>query len=431
MACALVGALPALSLAAQRPDPRRWMTGSSFDKCTLTALARSAEGEGGATVEIGWSRDGGYTAELSLWPAAPNSPWVVQTSVAKRRVIEGGAKTRFVLSRIETGDEIVKDLREGQALDVIVGTGAHSRLFSTGTAGLTQSVVVFNNCIPEIRDAASRPEPPARWNTGTSTGRACEMVATVDGLPGLLLRFGAGAKGRGFNVYADSRHQKDGGSLRIELPGGAPPWLIDVEAAVSSQDPRSETLLAELRRLVSLPLVFTPPGGSPVKLRTPLEGLPTASAMFDACAGAMSQPDLPVQPMFTELRYAVAEHDGICELTGTFQLRGNGMWLVLQSDGVKHAFKVTRRTLKPGDPIVSLDVSGFGGPKRLEAQDASYDLDADAFKALLDDMVGEGTRFGGRLGGGEIFSTTFGGKYAVVEGPMFQACARVKLVGKP
>jgi hypothetical protein len=337
----------------------------------LTALARSADGQGGATVEIGWSREGGYTAELNLWPAAPNFAWVVQTSAARRRVIEGQSTDRFVLSRIGNGEQIVSDLREGQALDLIVGTGAGSRQFTTGTDGAAASIAVFDSCIPNIRDAASRPEPPARWRAGTTTGRGCEMEATVDGLPGLLLQFGAGAKGRGFSVYADSRHLAEGGALRIELPGGAPPWLIDVRSAVSLQDPRSETVLAELRSLESLPLVFTPRGGSPVKLRTALEGLPTAIAMFDACANAMKQPDLPMQPMLTELRYAIAEHDGMCELTGTFQLRGNGMWLVLQSDGAKHVFNVTRRRLKAGDPITSLDVSGFGGPENLEKQDAS------------------------------------------------------------
>jgi hypothetical protein len=256
------------------------------------------------------------------------------------------------------------------------------------------------------------------------------MAATVDGLPGLRLSFGAGAKGRSFGVDAGPRLQKDGGALRIDLPGGASPWLIDIKTVVSPEDPRSETLLAELGKLKSLPMIFTPPGGLPVKLQTPLEGLPTASAMFNACAKAMKQPNLPVQPMFTELRYAIAEQGGVCELTGTFQLRGNGIWLALQTDGAKHVLKVTRRTLKPGDPITSLDVSGIGGPKKLEAQDASYDLDADAFTSLLHDLGGEGRRFGGQLRGGDNFSTAFGGKYAVVEGPMFDACARVKLGGK-
>ena len=45
LACALIGAWPAVGLAAQRPHPKRWMTGSSFDNCTLTALARSADGQ--------------------------------------------------------------------------------------------------------------------------------------------------------------------------------------------------------------------------------------------------------------------------------------------------------------------------------------------------------------------------------------------------
>jgi len=428
-ACALVSVLPAVVHGAQRPHATRWTTGSSFDKCTLTAMARDANGNGGATIEIGWSRDRGYTAEINLHPPAPNAAWVVETSVAKRRVLEGRAKDRFVLSRIDSGEPIVKELGDGQALELIVGTGADAREYSTGTDGAAASVSIFNNCIPSIRDAATRPLPPARWSASTYTGRGCEMAATIDGSPGLLLRFGAGAKGFNFRPYADSRYLPGGGVLRVELPGGGPPWLIDLKPVGNSQDPRTETMLAELRKLQSVPLLFTPSGGSPVKLQTPVEGLASASAMFDACANAMKQPNLPVQPMFTELRYAIAEHDGICELTGTFQLRGNGLWLVLQTDGTKHEFKITRRTLKPGDPITSLDVSGFGGPKRLEAQDASYELDTEAFTSLLHDLVGEGEQFGGRLAGGEIFSTMFGGKYAVVEGPMFNACARVKLGG--
>jgi hypothetical protein len=153
--------------------------------------------------------------------------------------------------------------------------------------------------------------------------------------------------------------------------------------------------------------------------------------MFDACATAMKQPDLPVRPMFTELRYAIAEQDNTCELTGTFQLRGNGFWLVLASDGSTHRLKITRRTLKPGEPVTWLNVSSLGGSRRLEAQDASYDLDTEAFQSLLLDIVGEGRPFEARLQGGEVFAVPFGGKFAVVEGPMFDACARVKLRGNP
>lgn len=276
LACVLAS-LPTRGIAAEHPHAARWTMSQSFDKCTLTAIARDAGGNGGAALEIAWTRDVGYRAEVNLWPAAPS-----ETNSARE------------------------------------------------------------------------------------------------------------------------------------------PW-----------DPRAETLLAELLGLEAVPFTFTPAGGEPRNLATPMQGLAIASVMFDACTRAIRQPDLPAQPMFTELRYAIDEHDGVCEFTGTFQLRGNGMWLVLATDGTKHQLKITRRTVGPGEPVTSLDLSSLGGPGRLEAQDASYDFDPKAFKALLADIVGEGRPFKARLRGGEVFAVPFGGKFAGVEGPMFEACARVKLGGTP
>ena len=48
LACVLAS-LPTRRVAAEHPHAARWTMSQSFDKCTLTAIARDAGGNGGVT----------------------------------------------------------------------------------------------------------------------------------------------------------------------------------------------------------------------------------------------------------------------------------------------------------------------------------------------------------------------------------------------
>ena len=150
--------------------------------------------------------------------------------------------------------------------------------------------------------------------------------------------------------------------MRIVLPGDPTPFTYDTNTRVMARDPRTPTLYAAIKTLKPVDMVFTPKGAKPIALRTATEGLAVASAMFDACAAALRPESLPPQNQFNELRYIVSEHEDQCELTGTYQLDGNAIWLTLVSDGKKNIVKATRRTVGNGYQISWLGLEHLGGP---------------------------------------------------------------------
>jgi hypothetical protein len=355
-------------------------------------------------------------------PVAPNLPWTLGSSGGKT-IFWADAKSRFVSGRIDDGEQLLSALAAGRPVILTTGTGVSEQKYSTGNSGYASAVAAFRTCITQM--SADFVIPPARWQAETS-GRSCSMQSQVDGAPGVSLNFGYSPKrGLIFSARADSTELSKGGKLEFTPPGVPQPWKVDSES-FSSTDPAVSRLLDELRQRKQLPMTFTPLGGKPLKVRTTLNDLPLASAMFDACMTALKQPELPPQLQFTELRYVITVGDQACELTGTFQLQGNGLWLTLVSDGSKNLIKVTRRQLKAGIRINSLDLGGFGGSRDFKGQDATLELDHEAFASLRRDLVGEGRPFGITLADGAAYTGKFGGRFALVEAPMFDACARVK-----
>ena len=166
----------------------------------------------------------------------------------------------------------------------------------------------------------------------------------------------------------------DGGILRLVLPGDPAPFTYDTESSSVTRDPRAPALYAAIRSLKPVDMAFTPRGARPVAVRTSTDGLAVASAMFDACASALRSESLPPQYQFNELRYVVADYEDLCELTGTFQLDGNAIWVTLVSDGKKNVVKVTRRTVGKGYLIESLGLEHLDGPKKLNEPDTRYEL---------------------------------------------------------
>jgi hypothetical protein len=247
------------------------------------------------------------------------------------------------------------------------------------------------------------------------------------GAPGVRVSFHVRQKASlSFDVTSYSKPFADGGILRIVLPGDPAPFTYDTEARSVTRDPRTPALYAAIRSLKPVEMAFTPRGAKPVAVRTSTDRLAVASAMFDACASALRSESLPPLNQFNELRYIVSEHEDLCELTGTYQLDGNAIWLTLVSDGKKNVVKATRRTVGDGYRISWLGLEHLGGPKKLTGQDATFELDAKEFAVLRGDLVRNGRDFHIEMSPDRNYTAQFGGALAVVEAPMFEACVQAK-----
>lgn len=422
--------LPAAVVEAAEPADRSpWSAKSSDERCTLGGAAVDADGKAAASVEISWSLGGGYLLTVSLTQLAPVAPWVLESSGKGevRGIFAEGSRSRFTSGSIEKGEQLVRELSAGRALVLTVGTGASASRYTTGNGDVAASAHAFDECIAQMR---AKPRLPSSWAAETS-GRGCSLRSRLAEVPGAEIAFGVGAnRALRVSVYADTFMIPDGGVLQVDLPGGKP-WIIDTRLHPTAADPREKQLLDALLQLQPVPMTFTPQGAASVKLQPPLGNLEVAGPMFRDCMTAVQSVSLPPQRDFAELSYTVSEAGNSCELSGTFQIQGNALWLVLSSDGNKNSLKVTRRMVKSGYRIESLDMSGFGGPKRLTAEDAVLELDTSALANLRSDLVGAGRDFGMRMNRTESYTAQFGGRFAPLEATMYNACVEAKSSPRP
>lgn len=414
------------STAAPAPaEP--WSVKADELDCELATDLVDADGKLGARVQFHSRRGAHYTMMVLFSTNAPQAPWSLQTTGAGARTFAmGRAKDRIFGTALSFGEKLIGELGAGRGLLLIVRSGGDGHRYSSNDEGAAESLRAYERCVVAAKAAPPPPGPPPSWKVDSQGGRDCSLSTSLPGFTDVRIAFGIRQKtSLVFMLDVSSFERPDGGVLRIDLPGAAP-WILDSKQMKSMPGARDSQLLAALMTLKPVPMTFTPHGARAASFSSPTENLAVAGAMFQACAAAVKAPDLPPQLQFTELRYVASEQEDECELTGTYQLQGNGLWLTLTREARKITFKVTRRTIKSGFRIASLDVSGFGGPKKLAAEDGSYELDAREFAVLRAALVGAGRDFGIRMSASESYTAQFGGKLAVVEAPMFEACVKTK-----
>jgi len=417
------------TMAANNPARKPWAAVSTDSHCVLASLLGDGAGTSSIRLEVTWSRENLYSAAVTLSRSLPSAPWHLDSVSKDARNPVFVGKNHYFMIRGEAGEQIQRELAAGREMELTIESGKSRQTFTSGVNGGEKALREFDRCVAAIK-ATPRPlPPPPRWITETQGGRDCSLALSgISGVRGLQVRFGAGPKSPStFGVIADPGLFEDGGVLRLLLPGDPTPFTYDTKARAIARDPRTPALYAAIKSLEPVDMVFTPEGAKPIALRTATEGLAVASPMFDACAAALRQESLPPQYQFNELRYIVSEHEDLCEFTGTYQLDGNAIWLTLVSDGKKNVVKVTRRTVGNGYLIGWLGLEHIGGPKKLVAQDATFELDANEFATLRGDLVRNGRDFHIEMSRDRSYTGQFGGALAVVEAPMFEACAHAKL----
>jgi hypothetical protein len=414
--------------AANSDDGAQWSATSTEDKCTLAGALKDEKGNAAGKIGIHWMRSGRYTLEISVAASAPLVSWRFDTTALNEGLAYQTGGYRYISIGGDSGERARREVAAGRSLNLIAGTNPRSHRLSTGTRGAPESLRAFDQCVAAFKALPEPPQPPPRWTASNQTGRSCSLdVADVIGVRGLHLGFGSRPKSPlTFGAGANTDLNKSRGILRIVLPGDPTPYTFDTGARSVNPDPRTPALYAAIKSLQPLDLVYTPPGAKPISTRTPTDGLAVASAMFDACATALRAESLPPRYQFNELRYIITEEENFCELTGIFQIDGNAIWVTLVGDGKKNVVKVTRRTVGAGYQIRVLGLDRLGGPKELTAQDGTFELDAKEFAAMRKDLIANGRDFQIVMSRDRSYTAQFGGALAVVEAPMFEACAHSK-----
>ena len=372
LTCLVAGLLPLVSEGAEPASRTPWSTHSSAERCSLyTTLADANGKKTAANLALDWRRASGHWLQLTLLESVPAAPWTLDSAGkgAALRVLSGGSRARYTDSRIENGEQLVRELSAGSSLVLTLHGPAASR-FTTPTNGSASSRA-FQECVARVQAAPAPQEPPPRWSAETSGSRNCSLSAAMPGVPGARILFHVGAKSSLVFFGTPAIFQNPGGgALRVEQ-SGLQPWIVDSEKVQATADSRETRLLEALIGRKTLPMTFTPRGAQSVAFLAPLGNIEVAGPMFRACMNAVKAPDLPPQLSLAELHYSVTETGKACELSGTFQIEGNAIWLVLSTDGGKHTVKVTRRMVKAGRPIEAIDLGALGGPKDFTGLDAA------------------------------------------------------------
>ena len=402
-----------------------WAGLNTVTHCLLQNRLSDDEGRSRARVVVTWSKKDGYELEVSISGSLSATKWQLDSMDQGTRnpVLTGKGWHLKVLG--EAGELAKREVAAGRELALSIEFRGRTLLFTSGAIGVANAMSIFDQCIAEINARPEPPPPPPRWEAETQGGRHCSIRSS--GIPGLEVSFGSSTKmPLNLRVYAKATSYKDGGVMRIVLPGDPTPFTYDTTAPSATPDPRTRVLYAAIKSLKPVDVVFTPRGAKPVATRLPTEGLAAASAMFDACTAALKNAATMPQLSFSELRYVVNSQDDLCELTATFQIDGNAIWLTLVSDGKTNTFKVARRPVNEGYLINWLGLERLGGPKKLAAQDATFELDAEYFAALRRDILANGRDFHIEMSTDRSYTAQFGGVLATVEAPMFEACAHAK-----
>jgi hypothetical protein len=413
--------------AADNASAAQWTAQVTPENCLLTGALTDPGGNAAGKIEIKLGRSGYYTLTISISNSAPLAYWRFEdVADLNERLAYQPSAYRHITIGGDAGERARREVAEGRALSLLPRPGVDRHRLTTGTRGAADSLQVFDQCVANFK---ANPEPPphARWATGTQGGRDCTLrLSDISGVRGLDIYFGARHKlTLTFDVTAEENFFKSGGILKIGLPGDPNPYTYDTAVRTAKRDPRSPAVYAAIRRN-PVDMTFTPHGGKSIALRTATEGLAVAGAMFDACAKALSAETLPEQASFSELRHTVNEVDDSCELTATQQIEGNAIWLTLLSDGKKNTMKVTRRTVGNGRLIQEMKLANLGGPEKTADQDVMFELDQAQFAALRRDLVGKGRDYRVAMNSQNGYIAKFGGPHALIEAPMFEACAHSK-----
>jgi hypothetical protein len=415
--------------AAHAIGPSRWEFQRERDSC---AIHHEFEGAGGslARATLSW-RDGSGGAIAKFHRSLPRGSRVTTGFAGTDEGRHNGNGYRVHATSIEGFAKTRAHLLAGRAIELVVESPGQSvQRYTTGVVGVREAIAALDRCIEGARQAAQ--PPAARWTAttgGTMAAPACSLsVSGMLGIDGVEGSFDTiRPNGLSFGAHSSSSYFADGGTLLIDLPGAKEPWILDTEKHVRGAPSHPSTLLGLLARGVSPKMAFTPRGRRAIPVSLPLENWKAAAAMFDACRSAASG-DAPRKLVsYRELRHVVEERPEGCFLTATYQLEGNGIWLVLTTEGGKPALKITHRTLGNGYKLQSMDLRKFGGSRKVTAPDTTLPMDAPTFAQVRRELVGSGVEFGIEMPRSKTYLAPFGGDVGRIEAAMFEACVKTRL----
>jgi hypothetical protein len=416
---------------AHAKGPSPWEFQREDGSCAIHHDLEGADGSI-ARASLSWRDEGGGGALATFYRSPPSGSRVTSRFAGTRDERPHGPMRQISMVSIEGFAKARAHLLASRAIELVVESRGQSALhYTTGIVGVKQAVAALDRCIEGAKQAAQR--PAARWTattSGTMGAQACSL--SVDGMVGIEGVDGSFSairpNGVRFDLRSSPSYFADGGTLRIDLSGAKESWMLDTESYMRGTDARSSALLSQLARGVSPKMAFIPRGRPAVPVSMPLENWKAAAAMFDACRGAASGGAPQKIVSYTELRHVVEERPEACELTATYQLQGNGIWLVLTTEGGKPALKITHRTLGNGYKLQSMDLRKFGGSRRMTAPDTTLPIDAATFTAVRRGLVGSGVEFGIEMPRSKTYLAPFGGELGRIEAVMFEACVKAKQV---
>jgi hypothetical protein len=425
---ALVSLCIVAASAAHAIGPSRWEFERERDSCTIHQEFEGADGTI-ARATLSW-HDGGGGAIVRFHRSLPRGTRVTTGFAGTADGRHNGNGFRIHAASIEGFAKSRAHLLAGRAIELVVESpGQSAQRYTTGVLGVREAIAELDRCIESAKQAAQ--PAAARWTAttgGTMAAPACSLSASgMIGIDGVEASFNAiRPNGISFGARSSSSYFVDGGTLRIDLPGAKEPWVLDTEKYVGGAATDPSTLLGLLARGVSPKMAFTPRGRQAIPVSLPLENWKAAAAMFDACRSAAYGGAPRKLVSYRELRHVVEERPEGCYLTATYQLQGNGIWLVLTTEGGKPALKVTHRTLGNGYKLQSMDLRTFGGSGKVTAPDTTLSLDAATFAEVRRRLVGSGVEFGIEMPRPKTYVVPFGGEYGRIEAAMFEACVKAK-----
>jgi hypothetical protein len=427
---ALMSICIAAASAAHAAGAAPWEFKREDGSCAIHHEVEGADGSI-ARATVSWrDEEGGGGAIATIHRSLPRGTRVTSRFAGSGDERQHGPMRQMYMIGIEGFAKARAHLLAGRALELVVESrGQRAQLYATGVVGVKQAIAALDRCIEDAKRAA-QPQA-ARWTattSGTMGAQACSLsVSGMIGIEGVAGTFSAiRPNGVRFDASSSPSYFANGGALRIDLPGAKGSWMLDTEQYDAATDSRSATLLSQLASGASPKMAFIPRGRQAVPVSMPLENWKPAAAMFDACRAAASGGMPQKIVSYTELRHAVEETPEGCLLTGTYQLLGNGIWLVLTTEGGKPALKVTHRTLGNGYKLQSMDLRRFGGRRNVTAPDTTLPIDAATFAEVRRGLVGSGVEFGIEMPQSKTYAAPFGGELGRIEAAMFEACVKAK-----